>query len=129
MEPQDPYYLYAKYCSFNNPPDWALEERNISREAAGAYGIQWNKGWVIPIWAPHRVKDITQDFWGWQFKRMDRGSQLPPGPQEVSHTLRHEHAGGGHEAVLVESPLDVVRMSMVGLPAIAAYGAMVSSIR
>lgn len=126
IEPMDPYYLYAKYSSFKEPPDWALEERNISREAAQAFGIHWRKGWIIPIWAPRRVKDITMDFWGWQFKREDVVNNYPPGIKKSQTLFGMNLLKRTRYTVLVESPLDVVRMSMVGIPAIASYGAMVS---
>jgi DNA primase len=124
-EPEDPYYLYAKYMSFGDPPEWAMAERYIWYEACAEYGIRWNKGWVIPIWSPRKPRDVTADFWGWQFKRMDAVSNYPPGIKK-SQTLFGMNVLKGRTAVLVESPLDVVRMSMVGIPAVASYGAMVS---
>ena len=40
-EPQDPYYLYAKYMSLSDPPDWALlAERYIDRAVAEQYGLR-----------------------------------------------------------------------------------------
>ena len=124
-EPQDPYYLYAKYNSFRDPPNWALEERSISLKVAREYGLRWNQGWVIPIWAPRQVQDVTEDFWGWQFKRMDHVANYPQGIKK-SQTLFGLTLAGRH-AVLVESPLDVVRMATVGISAVASYGAMVSA--
>ena len=124
-EPQDPYYLYAKYMSFSDPPDWALAERYIDRAVAEQYGLRWQKGWVIPIWAPRQVRDLTEDFWGWQFKRMDHVANYPPGIKK-SRTLFGITQVKGRKAVLVESPLDVVRMASAGIDAVASYGAMVS---
>lgn len=124
-EPMDPYYLYAKYSSFGQVPEWALEERNITREAANHFGLHWRKGWIIPIWASRKTADITQDFWGWQFKREEVVNNYPPGVKK-STTLFGMNMLEEPWAVLVESPLDVVRMYSVGLPAVASYGAMVS---
>lgn len=125
-EPQDPYYLYAKYSAFHDVPGWALAERYITPESASHFGIRWNKGWVIPIWAPRKTQDIIVDFWGWQFKRMDHVDNYPPGIKK-SRTLFGMNVLESRTAVLVESPLDVVRMHSVGIPAIASYGAMVSA--
>jgi DNA primase len=122
---EDPYYLYAKYSMFSDVPDWALEDRNLSREAVQGFGIRWRKGWIIPIWSPRKTQDVTEDFWGWQFKRENEVNNYPPGIKK-SQTLFGMNLLEGREAVLVESPLDVVRMSMVGIPAVASFGAMVS---
>lgn len=126
QEPQDPYYLYAKYSAMKDVPGWALAERYITKESATHFGIRWNKGWVVPIWAPRKTVDLTVDFWGWQFKRMDHVDNYPPGIKK-SRTLFGLNVCESRTVVLVESPLDVVRMHSVGVPAVASYGAMVSS--
>jgi DNA primase len=126
QEPEDPFYLYAKYSSFGDVPDWALEEKRISRDAAQTFGIRWKQGWIIPIWSPRRVQDVTEDFWGWQFKREAVVNNYPPGLKKSRTLFGMNQLDNGREAVLVESPLDVVRMATVGIPAVASYGAMVS---
>jgi DNA primase len=123
---EDPYYLYAKYSAFSDVPDWALEERNISRDAADLFGIRWKKGWIIPIWSPRKVVDVTEDFWGWQFKRESEVDNYPPGIKKSRTLFGMNLLANGREAALVESPLDVVRMWDVGIPAVASFGAMVS---
>ena len=123
---EDPYYLYAKYSGFKDVPEWALEERNLSLEAAAHFGIRWKKGWIVPIWAPRKVQDVTEDFWGWQFKRESQVDNYPPGIKKSRTLFGMNLLENGREAVLVESPLDVVRMWMVGIPAVASFGAMVS---
>jgi DNA primase len=125
IEPMDPYYLYAKYSSFGTPPDWALEERMINRDAAQVYGLHWSKGWIIPIWAPRKMQDIVLDFWGWQSKRLDEVNNYPPGIKKSETLFGLTHIKG-RTAVLVESPLDVVRMASAGIDAVASFGAFVS---
>lgn len=85
-ESEDPYYLYAKYMSFSDPPDWALDERNLWPDDCARYGIRWRKGWIIPIWAPRKTQDVAMDFWGWQAKRMDVVMNYPAGIKK-SQTL------------------------------------------
>lgn len=120
----DPYYLYARYEAFDSPPQWALDEKYIDPQCAEDYGLRWNKGWIIPIWGP-RVTDPIIDLRGWQFKRMDFVSNYPKGVKK-STTLFGLAQCRERRAVLVESPLDVVRLESLGVAAVASYGAMVS---
>jgi hypothetical protein len=121
---RNPFYLYAQYNSFKDPPDWAIEERFITREQADLFGLHWSKGWIIPIWAP-RVRDIAADFWGWQFKRMEVVLNYPKQIKK-SQTLFGHHLVKDGQVILVESPLDVVRLASAGIAAVASYGAFVS---
>lgn len=115
----EPHYLAARFESFREVPDWALEERFLERQVAQRYSIRWEKGWVIPVWSP------AGGLWGWQFKRLDVVLNYPPAMKK-GQTLfgLREFAGG--DVWLVESPLDVVRLACVGVPAVASFGAMVS---
>lgn len=115
----DPFILMARYEAFTRPPDWAIEERLLEPEAADEYGIKWDRGWIIPIWSP------TLELWGWQFKRLDYMSNYPKAVKK-SRTLFGLRELEGSVVVLVESPLDVVRLASVGVPAVATYGAYVS---
>lgn len=121
VEPESELRLQARYESFGDPPGWALEERHITREAAAWYGIKWSKGWIIPIWAPgddHRL-------WGWQFKRLSMVRNYPHGIKK-STTLFGLREIKATQAVVVESPLDVVRLASAGVSAVATFGAFVS---
>jgi hypothetical protein len=126
--PPDPLIVYARYDGFKGPPDWAIEERMISRAAATHYGLKWDRGWVLPIWAPH-VDDESVALMGWQFKQMHFVSNYPKQIKK-SHTLfglRELGLYGDMSTVaLVESPLDVVRLASANVAAVAAYGAFVS---
>jgi len=116
----DPQILWVCYENFGNPPKWALEERMISHAAARQYGLKWDKGWIIPIIAPYE-----EELWGWQFKRLDFVSNYPRSVKKSQTLFGLSWLGTGH-VVLVESPLDVVRLASVGVSAVASYGAMVS---
>lgn len=122
--PLEPYLHYAKYESFRWPPAWALEERMITLNVAERYGIKWDKGWIIPIWAPEMDDDIS-GLWGWQFKRLDFVSNYPKAVKK-SLTLFGLRELDSTTVVLVESPLDVCRLASAGVTAVASYGAFVS---
>jgi DNA primase len=122
--PPEPLFIFARYESYGPVPAWALDSRSIDAAQAARYGLKWDKGWVLPIWDPY-VAEPQLGLLGYQWKRL---SVVSNWPQEVkkSHTLfgLREQAGG--TIALVESPLDVVRMAMVGVSAVAAFGAYVS---
>ena len=116
----DAALMYARYRSYRNPPIWALEERQLSRYAVDLYGIKWDMGWIIPIWAPEDA-----ELWGWQYKRADVVSNYPPAVKK-SRTLFGLPEVAAATVALVESPLDVVRLASVGITAVSSFGAMVS---
>jgi hypothetical protein len=122
-EPEvDPFVIFAKYEAFGRPPGWALDERRITKEIAKRYGVRWGQGWVIPIWSPEPMPAL----WGWQFKRLDYVSNYPKAVKK-STTLFGYRELESDTVVLVESPLDVLRLAAVGVAAVAAYGAYVSN--
>lgn len=124
----NPYVVYARYENFGRVPSWALDERYISREACVLYGVKWARGWILPIWsADIRANDISR-LMGWQFKQLDYVSNFPKQVKK-SQTLfgLRELALGTKGVVVVESPLDAVRLASVEIPAVSTYGAFVSS--
>jgi 5S rRNA maturation endonuclease (ribonuclease M5) len=118
--PPDPEIVWARYEDFRFPPEWAWSDRKISYDAVEAYGLKWDRGWIIPIWSSDSV-----ELWGWQFKRMDFVSNYPKAVKK-SQTLFGLRELHETTVVLVESPLDVARLATVGVSAVAAYGAFVS---
>lgn len=127
VEDDDPFILFARYEGFGLPPRWALKDRMLDRATAERYGLKWDRGWVIPIWDPE-VEDDKSGLWGWQYKQVDFVSNYPPKVKK-SHTLfgLHEHASG--TVVLVESPLDVVRLASAGVSSVSSFGAYVSKVQ
>ena len=121
----DPFIVFARYDTFGSPPSWALQERMLLPEVCAHYGVRWDKGWIIPIWSPEGDKSVGH-FWGWQFKRLDSVANFPPAVKK-SRTLFGLHEARGSSLILVESPLDVVRLASVGFTAVASYGAFVSN--
>jgi hypothetical protein len=116
----DTVLIQAHYRAMRTPPDWALQERSLDDATVFHYGIKWDKGWVIPIRDPQ-----TADLWGWQFKRLDHVRNFPKSIKKSS-TLFGLRELTSKIAVLVESPLDVVRLACLEVEAVASFGAMVS---
>lgn len=108
------------------PPDWALEERRISLEACQHYGVRWNAkhdSWIIPVRMP------TGELAGWQEKWEGRRRFLND-PREMKKSLclfGLDVFPVGEPAVLMESPLDVLRLYTVGYEGgLSSFGAAVS---
>lgn len=105
-------------------PPRMLERKNLSAEAAATFGVQWNRKthcWFIPIISP------DGEILGAQYKQTGMFMNVPQDVPKGS-TLFGFHEGLKHRRVgVVESPLDVVRLWDVGIPAVATFGAKVSA--
>jgi DNA primase len=123
----DPALVFARYESYRLPPPWARLDRRLRLVDVQEYGLKWDRGWIIPIWEP-RVDDPSAAFWGWQYKRLDVVANFPPAVKK-SQTLFGLRELRSSEVVLVESPLDVVRLASVGIAAVSSYGALVSKVQ
>lgn len=114
----------ASLALYVDPPTSALDKRGLTLGACREYGVLWNaqdKRWILPIRDP-----ATSALIGWQEKGKRFFRNHPEGVQK-SRTLFGLDAFDGGTAILVESPLDCVRLSSVGIPGgLAAYGAYVS---
>lgn len=106
---------------FTDPPEHALTDKRITLEAAQYFGVLWNpvtSGWIFPVRNPHTNKLI-----GWQEKIGGHFRNYPRGIKK-SETLfglsAFEH---GSTAVLVESPIDTVRLLTCGIRGgLSSYG-------
>lgn len=115
---------WLTFSRFSEVPEPQLASRNISQEQARHYGIRWNsesKAWVIPI------VSRTGELLGWQEKRSGWVKNVPTGV-EKSTTLFGLNKFSSNTAVLLESPLDVVRLSDVfdKPQGLASFGSAVS---
>jgi DNA primase len=115
----------ARLALFTDPPQWALDKRRITLAAAKKYEVLWRDDdtWILPIRSPN---DYT--LWGWQEKGEGvRSFKNYPAGVTKSKTLFGAHEHNPDLAIVVESPLDAVRISSAGIVgAVAAFGAMVS---
>lgn len=124
---REPDVDWIAFGKFTKVPPRMLGARNLDPEIAWRYGIRWdtdNRCWVIPIVSPHG------ELRGWQSKKVGWVRNFPNGVKK-SETLFGIEKFTSSTAVLVESPLDVVRFASVcdSPQALASFGTSVSSIQ
>jgi hypothetical protein len=120
VERFDPYQFHT----FSRVADSRCIHRYLDPDMVFLHGVRWNKAhksWAIPIMSP------TGMLTGWQEKRTGYVRNFPVGV-EKSTTLFGIERFRSKTAVLVESPLDVVRFAgLFSRPqALASFGAFVS---
>lgn len=113
------------YFHYTDVPSKYLKSRDITQEAARSHGIRWNPdkhSWIIP------VIDPEGGLLGWQEKSKDFVRNHPKGIK-MRHTLFGIEKFQSSTAILVESPLDVVRFasSFDGAQCLASFGATITS--
>ena len=116
---------WISFSKFGSAPDSELRKRAIDPDQARMHGIRWDTerdAWIIPI--------VNQfgDLQGWQTKARDWVRNFPVGVKKSESLFGIERFKGG-TAILVESPLDVVRFASVfdKPQALATFGAAVSA--
>lgn len=115
------------YLAMFNPvvPDWALKDRDISADAAGAYEVLWDDddAWILPFWHP------KGHLMGWQVKNATgRGFRNHPlGLAKGSTLFGYPVVQESPVIMVVESPLDAVRLFGLGYPAVALAGSKATS--
>lgn len=114
----------ASLALYVTPPLEECSPRYFMPEDAEACGVLWDTErdmWIIPIRDPD-----TGKLWGWQEKNK-RYFRNRPRSMKKSLTLFGLHTYEGDTAILVESPLDVVRLRAAGFTAgLASFGSEVS---
>ena len=116
----------ARLAIYTQPPANELRKRFISPEAAEIHNVLWdttNSAWIVPIRDPN-----DYSLWGWQEKGA-KGRFFRNQPQGVkkSKTVFGVETMSTSTLVVVESPLDVARLTTAGIPgSISTFGAMVS---
>jgi CHC2 zinc finger/Toprim-like len=110
---------------FTDPPQDALESKFLDLSSAQLFDVRWNPGesaWIFPIRDP-----FSRELWGYQVKN-DRYFRSYPAGTRKSRTLfgisAFEH---GSTAVLVESPVDAVRLASAGIRGgLSGFGVQIS---
>lgn len=126
---------WIKYSKFAPLPKALLELRNLHADVAKIYGVRWggvcvdNKTGkeenmtIIPIVSP------LGELMGWQGKKIGHFVNVPTGVHKGKTLFGIERARS-RTALLVESPLDVVRFAGVcpdiDISPVASFGANVS---
>lgn len=122
-----PQVDWGQYSRFQPLPDGMLRHRRLDEETSRRYGIKWDderKATVIPIVSP------LGELWGWQLKKTGWVRNHPEGVHKGDTLFGIERAFG-ETALLLESPLDVVRFHSVyggsDISAVASFGANISA--
>jgi DNA primase len=117
-------FVSDDFFNFLRVSDKRCHKRNLDPDIVYSYGVRWNpdhKAWSIPI------MDQLGRLHGWQEKKLGYVRNFPVGV-EKGQTLFGVERFRSRTAVLVESPLDVVRFAGVfSKPqAVASFGAYVT---
>ena len=115
----------VQYYKFDDIPPSELEKRRLTEEACKFHSVRWdikNECWVLPL--------LTRDrnLLGWQSKRTGWVRNFPVGVKKSETLFGIERFKGG-TAILLESPLDVVRLTSMGceVQGLASFGAAISN--
>lgn len=116
----------AHLFMFDPVPVHKLDERNLDPDIADDYEILWNESqggsWIIPI------RDTRGHLHGYQEKYRSATVNRPPN-METRQVLfgLNQHDPECDTLVVVESPLDVVRLATAGVGCgVATFGASVT---
>jgi len=124
---EEPTHMTESMLSaFTEVPEHALKARGLTAVACSSHGVLWderNNNWITVIRDP-----ITHRLLGWQEKGFDRRyfKNVPSGIKKSNALFGYEFYSDG-DMIVVESPLDVVRLSSLGiLGSVSTFGSMVS---
>jgi hypothetical protein len=114
--------VVEQWALYVDPPRKALDSRHISLNAARHYDIRWkDNGWCVPI------RSWRGEFLGYQWKSGPIVRNEPEFMEKSSTLFGIELFPPGDTAILVESPLDVVRLWECGYEGgLASFGVEVS---
>ena len=107
-------------------PDWALSARDLTQDGCTFYGVKWNpskNSWITPIRDPQSGK-----LMGWQEKsQTERFFRNRPTGVAKSKTLFGLDTFKGGTMIVVESPLDAVKLASLGVfGGVSTFGASIS---
>lgn len=108
---------------FRDVPRRFLERRFLKREAIDAYGVRYSpetRQVILPLRSPEG------ELLGAQYRQAGSVLTLPEGVPKSTTLFGYSLVQSHDQAVLVESPLDAVRLFGLGIPAVASLGAWVS---
>ena len=117
----------SRLALFTYPPEHALKARGLTLQAAEKHQLLWDtahSNWITVIRDPYSNKLL-----GWQEKGFSRRyfRNYPTGV-EKSTTLFGLNRYKGGRMIIVESPLDVVRLDSIGISGgVSTYGSMISN--
>ena len=112
--------------AFQPVPADVCKSRGLLPEKVEEYGVKWNplqQNWIIPMRDP-----ITNKLMGWQEKgHKSRYFKNSLNVKKSEVLFGYQNYRGG-DMIVVESPLDVIRLASVGITGgVATYGCAVSA--
>jgi DNA primase len=116
----------ARLAVYTDPPDIELKKRFLIRGAVTVHGVLWDKNnnaWILPIRDPDNGTLL-----GWQEKGA-RGRffrNQPAGVKKSRTVFGVQIMSSKNTLIVVESPLDAVRLTGLGHNAISTFGAIMS---
>lgn len=116
----------ARLAVYTDAPDIELKKRFLTRTSVDKYGVLWdseNEAWILPI------RDAESFvLLGWQEKgARGRFFRNQPVGVKKSKTMFGINVVSENEMwVVVESPLDAVRLGSLGYNGVATFGAILS---
>lgn len=128
-EPEQIPMSEARLAVYTDAPDLELRKRFLKRDAVNSHGVLWdtkNEAWILPIRDPN-----DGSLWGWQEKGA-RGrffKNQPVGVKKSKTVFGVEIINDkliNSPLLIVESPLDAVRLTGLGHQAISTFGAIIS---
>jgi DNA primase len=126
---QPTFITESMLSAFVRPPVDALKSRGLTVSAAVKHDLLWDErrsNWITVIREPSTGKLL-----GWQEKghRARYFKNQPVGVQKSTTLFGYNQYKGG-TMIVVESPLDVVRLDSVGITGgVATYGSAVSRVQ
>ncbi|APC46364.1 DNA primase [Streptomyces phage BRock] len=115
----------SRLALYGDAPHHARERRRISAGSLSHYGVLWdeeNEQWILPIRDPE-----TFELWGYQEKSEEGHFANRPARVHKSETLFGIDCFIGRTAILLESPLDCLRLYSAGIyGGVSSFGAKVS---
>ncbi|GHB52568.1 hypothetical protein GCM10010331_45250 [Streptomyces xanthochromogenes] len=101
----------AHLVLFTSPPEAARRRRGLTLEACERFGVRWDlarRCWILPI------RDPDGQLLGWQEKSKRHFRNYPDGVEKGNSLFGADVAFDG-PLVMLESPLDPVRLYSVGI--------------
>ena len=116
----------ARLAVYTDAPDKELRKRFLTREAVNTYGVLWDEktqAWILPIREPNSFALL-----GWQEKGVNGRffKNYPPGIKKSKTLFGINVVPPEEQWILVESPLDAVRLNSLGYYGVATFGAILS---
>lgn len=108
---------------FTRPPDKAVAARTLTREAVSHFDVRWcteRRAWALPI------RTWGGQLLGYQLKRRSMVLNIPDAVDKSSTLFGIDVFPTGEGAVIVESPLDAVRLFGLGYFGLALFGSNLS---